>query len=183
MIQPEMILDDDERFVETYVAPFYLQWMSANALTREGHELLAEVRTRATEIDEPQIRSMLRHHWRIQVMGAWYATARPDLDLTDAIHHSIRICYGTLTAPALCVAAITHHNADTADVLTAYRARSVEGGDGAVNIVTAAIQHLDPDGPLRGSDLGTEWTGERHERTALVLRDLLAIGKRLGTRD
>jgi hypothetical protein len=160
----------DRSWFERYVEPFYMSWMLDNALKPDREKLkLAQVRARAAELGVDDVVIMLGGHWRLQVMGAWYAIILDDPALSEAVHASFDICYGDLTAPPLCIAAITYRNDTTAAVLRAYHRRDVAHDLGAAGLMAAAIEHLE--GP--GGDLVAEPTDVDDLRQFLALADEL----------
>lgn len=134
-------------WLNTYVVPYYLNWMSSNVLrddfTPAPLGWLPDIKQRARELDTATIRTMLNCAWRIQVMGAWYAVAKNDPSLADAVNDSLDICFGHLTAPPLAVAAVRLANDNTIDALRSFRDRHPNSEQSSVDIVTAALAKLE----------------------------------------
>jgi hypothetical protein len=134
-----------QRWIGTYIKPYYLKWMGLGAAKRaEAHELMPDVRERAGELSVEDISAMVFMQWRIQVMGTWYAIARADEAFIQPVHDAFAVCYGTLTAPALTAAVLTYGNRTTAGVLRAYRDQDITHQYGASGIITAALRRLEP---------------------------------------
>lgn len=144
----ERFLDErgGARWIETYVQPYYLKWMGYGAATRaEVQPQIPEVRDRAGELSTADISSMVLMHWRIQVMGTWYAIARADETLMEPLHSAFEACYGYLTSPGLTVAILTYPSDRTAEVLRAYRERATARQYGDTAIITAALRRVEQD--------------------------------------
>lgn len=133
-------------WIARFIRPFYMNWMRANPKFRdEAIAQIAELRNRAFELEVSDIETMLVMQWRVQVVGAWYAIARSDSRLSEAVHRGLAHCYGTLTAPALATAALIYRNDTTAVVLRAYQERDAANQYGADGLIGAALRALAPE--------------------------------------
>ena len=132
-----------QRWAKTYIQPFYLRWMGEVA-QHDVLPLIPAVRGRAFELSVGEINAMLRMHWRIQVMGTWFAIARNDRACTTPVHEAFEACSGGLTSPGLAVAVLTYPDETTPHVLRAYRERSIAHDYGDCAIINAALSRLDP---------------------------------------
>jgi hypothetical protein len=160
----------DERggqsWLDNYINPFYRSWRGVWAMGRHAQRLAPSLRAKAFELSVGEISAMVQMHWRIQVVGTWYAIARADEGLSETVHLGLEHCYGSLTSPALATAVLTYPNPTTADALRAYRHKDLVSGDGmSLGTITAAVLRLDPDdaGPdadalsiFRDRDLGRD---------------------------
>jgi hypothetical protein len=137
----------DERggkdWIATYVQPFYRKWMGRGPRGRgEMVSQIPDVRARAFELGLDEIATMVAMQWRVQVVGTWYAIARDEPGLSDAVHNGFSHCYGTLTAPGLATAVITYPSSRTVDVLRSYRERDITHRQGAADFIGAALRRL-----------------------------------------
>jgi hypothetical protein len=157
-----------QRWLASYVLPFYRKWMGVGAGGAEAQALLPDVRDRARQLSIPDISAMVQMQWRVQVMGAWYAIARVDDALAGPVHEAFERCYGTLTAPALATAVLTYADGTTAEVLRSYRDRDLEHRYGASGIIDAALRRLE-----------TTSADASRTRDDDVLDGLLSVAERL----
>jgi hypothetical protein len=132
-----------------YVIPFYMTWMGTGPTRGTALTQLADMRARAMELSADEIGAMLQMHWRVQVVATWFAIARTEPALAEAVHRGFERCYGTLTAPCFTTAVLTYPNDATADVLRRYRERSVAEHFGGEAIIDAGLRHLGVQPPLR----------------------------------
>lgn len=147
-----------------YVSPFYMQWPSTAALE-------PELRARAEELSRDDIEMLLSKHWRLQVMGAWYAVLANDASLLGPLLASLHRCGGGLTATELCSAVVVYADDTTVDALRAYRRRDdlIEGYS-ALREVTAAIAYLGgPDDGYNVDQRCAGWLADRI-RVAKILQ-------------
>ena len=152
-----------DKWRATYVIPFYLNWMSLGAANEEALRQVRELQTRASELGNDDLTAMVQMQWRVQVVGTWFAIARNDPALSDAVHRGFERCHGTLTAPGFTVAVLTYPNSTTADVLQRYRERSQTAHYGDDDFIDAALRYLGAVDPLRVSS-------EADEQLAQLLR-------------
>jgi len=133
-------------WIARYIRPFYMNWMGENPTFRdEAIAQIAELRSHAFELELSDVETMLGMQWRVQVVGAWYAIARADSRLSEAVHSGLAHCYGSLTAPALATAALIYPNDTTVAVLRAYQDRDTANHYGADGLISAALRALDPE--------------------------------------
>jgi hypothetical protein len=143
-----------QRWIDTYVKPYYREWGSYGAASPHVVPLIPGVRDRAAELGAADISQMVRMPWRIQVMGIWYAIARADKTLAEPLHDAFDYCYGYFTSPGLTAAVLTYPSEATARVLRAYRERAIARKSGDAAIISTALQRLEPDpaGPDRAEE-------------------------------
>jgi len=129
---------------ERYVTPFYLDMMGLNAPT-SGAERLATIRTLAGELDAQEVVGLLRSDWRPRVMGAWYALFNDAASVGDELLHSLETALGSLTAPALAIAASEVLGRDAVPSLEIYASADMAANYGSAGFVAAVIERLDAD--------------------------------------
>lgn len=112
------------RWIETYIKPYYTQGYAAPDAD-EFDALLPRLRTLALKLASDDVASMLKMHWRVQRVAAWFAMAGCDPSLSGPVHEGFDHCYGYLTSPCLTAAALVYPNDRAAEVLTRYRDRAI----------------------------------------------------------
>ncbi|MBT9276121.1 hypothetical protein KMZ32_18765 [Phycicoccus sp. MAQZ13P-2] len=138
---------DDElgqRALRSFVTPFYLTLMGSGAVEAD-ERLLARVRRAGRRVSDRRVRLMLAGTWRPLVMGSWYAIARDDLALGDAVHDALKTCLGHLTSPPLITAAVMYPSRRTLPLLIDYADCDRQEGWGAAGLAEAAFRRLSGD--------------------------------------
>lgn len=139
----EYVTGCQDRLVDEW-RPYYLGWMSANALRNRAQ--LDRVREAADRISDPEALCLARIvHWRPLVMGAWFALRHPEAEIAAAILASLTSSLGHLTAPPLAVSAVLLSGPSAMPSLVAYHGRDVAHGYGASELIEAAAGHLAAD--------------------------------------
>lgn len=121
--------------------PYYLQMMRWREL-RDGDPFLDEICALAREVSVANLRRLLLSHWRPRLMGAWFATARDEVEIGDAVLVSLATCGGSLTSPWLVTAALIHGRPNTMHTLLYYAERDRANGWGAAGFALAGVELL-----------------------------------------
>jgi hypothetical protein len=115
--------------------------MRVNSL-KADRKFLTSVAAAGRDASAEEVLFLLRDSWRPRVMGAWFALLHDDPRVPDAVLESLRSSLGSLTSPALAVAAVVLCGDGAVGALDEYLIHDLAHEWAGHGFVAAAIEHL-----------------------------------------
>ncbi|MGX5681418.1 hypothetical protein [Schumannella luteola] len=127
-----------DRVIEEFVKPLY-RFNLSHPIDPAQAELIAQSAQRAAS---EEIVWMLGSQWRARRVGAWFALARVEPEVSGALKTSLTTSLGNLTAPDVAFAAARRLGNAALPALHEYQAIAAARNFGGLSTITAIIESV-----------------------------------------